>query len=289
MSLHLNLAKKSSFRANSPIYLRLAGGLGNQLFQAAAASLVSSNLNRPIVVSTSGLGAYQVRRKPYLRSVIGDTSQKLFADSCIPAYLNIALNNFRLGRFCPMISVNDSNIDRVLAAKVVAPLFMDGYFQDFWSWPLFEQALSQLIVPPVSSLDSRIQADEVLVHIRGGDFLLNKNFFVADLAYYRRAVTESSALNLKRYALLSDDKKYAQYLISSLAACFPSLSFRIISESGVLEDFDLIRGARYKIIGNSTFAWWASALSIKSSHTWSTILLTRGRPKKFLLPWETAI
>ena len=72
-----------------------------------------------------------------------------------------------------MISVNDRNINRVLAAKIVAPLFMDGYFQDFWSWPLFEQALSQLDVPPVSSLDSRIQADEVLVHIRGGDFLLN--------------------------------------------------------------------------------------------------------------------
>ena len=269
--------------------MRLAGGLGNQLFQAAAASLVSYNLGRPIVVSASGLGSYQVRRKPHLRSIIGHTSQLLFADSCIPAYLNIALNQLRLGRLCPMISINDRNIDRVLAARFVAPLFMDGYFQDFWSWPLFEQALSQLIVPPVSSLDSRVQVDEVLVHIRGGDFLLDNNFFVADLAYYRRAIAETSALNLKRYALISDDNKYAQYLISRLAECFPSLSFRVISEAGVLEDFDLIRGARYKIIGNSTFAWWASALSIKSSHTWSTILLTRGRPKKFFLPWETAL
>ena len=282
---------KKSFLAKEkfPIYLRLAGGLGNQLFQAAAASLVSTNLSRPIVVSTSGLGAYQVCRKPYLISVIGDTSQLFFADSYIPTYLNIAINNLRLGRLCPMISINDRNIDRVIAARIVPPLFMDGYFQDFWSWPLFEQALSQLAVPPVSSLDSRIQADEVLVHIRGGDFLLNTNFFVADLAYYTRAVTEAIALNLNSYAILSDDKKYAQFLISKLAECFPSLSFRVISEAGVLEDFDLIRGARYKIIGNSTFAWWASALSIKSSHTWSTMLLTRGRPKKFLLPWETAL
>lgn len=278
-----------SANANSSIYLRLAGGLGNQLFQAAAAVLVTTRLRRPIVFSTSGLDSYQVRRESYLRSIIGDIPQMFFEGFPIPSCVNISLNNFRLGRLCPMISINDRNITRVLAGKVFAPLFMDGYFQDFWTWPLFEQALSQLNVPPVSSVGSRIQAGEVLVHIRGGDFLLNKNFFVADLAYYRRAVTESSALNLKRYALLSDDKKYAQYLISSLAACFPSLSFRIISESGVLEDFDLIRGTRYKIIGNSTFAWWASALSIKSSHTWSTILLTRGRPKKFLLPWETAI
>ncbi len=284
----LKLDKQSS-PISLPIYLRLAGGLGNQLFQTAAATLVSSVLKRPIIVITSELSRYQVPREFNLLKVVQIASGFSFVDSSTPSIMSIGSSRLRLGRIIPFFSINDRNINRILQHKQLLPLYMDGYFQDFWTWNLFEQALAQMTVNPASLANSGIDDDEVLIHIRGGDFILNENLNIADLAFYQRAVAETHGLGFTRYALVTEDQEYTHFIMSTLARRFQSSSFRVIPSAGVLNDFNLIRIATKRIIGNSTFAWWATALGSRSSRTWSTQLLAHGRPKKFLLPGEITL
>lgn len=53
------------------IYVRLAGGLGNQLFQLAAALRIRGGNNSvPIVVLTDALTMYDIKRDPDIASLI---------------------------------------------------------------------------------------------------------------------------------------------------------------------------------------------------------------------------
>lgn len=197
----------------------------------------------------------------------------------------------RVGRLLPMFGVNDRNFWRVASQKALhAPLFLDGYFQHGWTQASFAQALAAMPTIPVApAAAARVDADEVVVHIRGGDFLKLPRFQVVDAHFYGKAARQAMEQGWQRFAVITDDPVYANSIGDRVSTEVSGAAIRIVPPAtGALEDFDTLRAASARIIGNSTFAWWAAALG-QTSPTWVPTKLTLDQPRDFYLPFETPL
>jgi len=274
-------------RKKFPIFVRLAGGLGNQLFQVAAATLVSNRLRQDIFLVANGLSNYNVSRELMFQHILRPQTShwRYTSPGAIATFL---ADRFRLGRLpVPAMSINDSNILNSLSPCFLRlPCFMDGYFQQFWTAELFFESLSYLNI--ASSLGGSAVSDDVnwvSVHVRGGDFLSESRYLIADFDFYLRCFELAVGQGFRRFMIVTDDKSYAQSILLYLSDAFPGIMIEVAPPSSALDDFYRIRNAPARIIGNSTFAWWASALSL-SGPTWSSPSFVAGSPKPFLLPSE---
>ena len=77
-------------------------------------------------------------------------------------------------------------------------------------------------------------------------------------------------------------------LIEELKNYFTDLQISIYKSNSIKDDFNIIRSSNLAILGNSTFSWWASFLSISKKEflvpsNFST------KEKRIILPKETII
>jgi hypothetical protein len=232
------------------IFVRLAGGLGNQLFQLAAAQLLTQHNSR-IFLMSGGLRRYKSPRSFDLDKLLNlaEINAQIYDGSKI---LSFICERLRLGRF-PLIGVNDRNIEKRDILRRRGAVFMDGYFQDFWSDDLINATFSRLAEHiNFTSIDEDNNA--CVVHIRGGDFLGSELYNITPISWY----VSQANLVLKnhyvtRFCIISDDIKVATQL-----SCVFTSNFQlpVVVKVGrhLLEDFHTLRTASFRIIGNSTFA-----------------------------------
>ena len=272
---------------NSPIFLRLAGGLGNQLFQVAAASLYSRWLDKGVCIISDGLSSYKSHRKLLYHHVL----RPRLANWHLPlrdSLASLVFSRLRLGRLpIPNLTINDGNaLTPMECWPKCLPKFMDGYFQGFWTYSLFIEALSNFIIPSFpETLDSLPASGYVAVHIRGSDFLSVKGFDVVGSSFYSHCFDQAVSHGYTRFVVYTDDLDYASSILSVIRFRHCSVSVDVMSSVSVLDDFNGIRWADARIIGNSTFGWWAAALS-SGGPTWSTPQFVEKSRKPFILPGE---
>lgn len=274
------------------IHLRLSGGLGNQLYQLAAAGLLSARSSRPVTVYLEGLQRYEAPRDPDFIKVLAPNDWLKLHDNShrgLGRWLSVTA---RAGRVAPLIGVNDGNfLQAVARAPSTLPLFVDGYFQHGWTAETFAEALSAMPVAAIgASAQSRLEPNETVIHIRGGDFLKLPRFQVVHAAFYATAVRQALATGRQRFAVITDDPSYAYQVCNEVSRDVPQATFRILGRgANALEDFDTLRCASGRIIGNSTFAWWATAFGDPIAPTWSPPMFTTDDPRDFFLPNERQI
>lgn len=274
------------------IYLRLAGGLGNQLYQIAAASLLAKHTGVPVVPYTQSLQNYAEARLPDSLELLMENNWLHLASDSGDKTINWLTVSARVGRWMPHFGVNDKNFWHIIADQNKSKIFiLDGYFQHGWSHQNFNEALDAMPVRPVSKTASAlIRSNEVVIHIRGGDFLKLPRFQVVGLSYYLRTVRLAMKQGWRCFAIMTDDRAYANLMCEQMARELSGLSFRVLPRTeSALDDFDILRAASARIIGNSTFAWWAAALGQAESPTWTPTMLTVDEPRDFYLPFEIPI
>ena len=283
------------------IHLRLTGGLGNQLFQILASRLVSEYLSQPLSVSLSALSKYQTAREA--------TSLQLFSridfrTDEIASYGFIALSNkLRLGRISWLpFSINDANINCKIAKfsqstvfpdflqKNGIPILMDGYFQQCFTYDQFYSALRLLwFKPPRISVEhSNIVKDRVAIHLRGSDFFADSNLNIVNVDFYLRSIRLAIIDGHRDFFIVSDDLVFAAEIREKIISSFYGIRVSILSTGTAVGDFDLLRAASFKIVGNSTFSWWASALS-DSGKIWSISRFSKIHAKPFTLKNEVFV
>jgi hypothetical protein len=273
------------------IYLRLAGGLGNQLFQLAAAALLGKNTGQPIMALTDALSSYaQVRAPDALRLV---SCQRMVADehASLKPVLRWLIVNGRAGRWMPIFGVNDRSTLRETTRAVRRwGGIMDGYFQRGWTSATFSEATSEFTPCKQSERSNSAAPDVCLIHVRGNDFLLHHSHRVVEANYYVRAIQNARAVGWGRFAIMTDDPDYARDIAHAIERQISNVDIALLSPApDPLDDFSALRDAPARIIGNSTFAWWAAALDIRHALTWSPSKFARGLPRDFHLDWERAI
>lgn len=275
------------------IHLRLAGGLGNQLFQLAAAQALRQRSGAELLIDTQGLARYQVPRKFDLPRIIALPDWcRVDTQSGQRRAVAGRLLGWRIGRL-PGLGTNDGNFRQRLEHPGTT-VWMDGYFQRQWSDDAFDAARAEIqrsLLPALKEA-AAIDADAVM-HIRGGDFLASAEHRVVDADYYRRALDELRARlpQLRSVHVVTDDAGHAGPLVEQLRQAHADITFRIPAQgaSDWLADFSLLMHAPARIIGNSTFSWWAAALDERRGPTVSPDQWTRGLRRDLFLRWETAL
>jgi hypothetical protein len=279
------------------ILTRLAGGLGNQLFQLAASMALRSGDDQQLLFDTRYLSQYATKRKLELRRFF-DIPDWFITDEAASwqGRLLCGAMRFRLGRILPGVGVNDANFSKHLNASredhLIRLLLLDGYFQRDWCWATFDSVRRELATMLRASTASCPSADfDTLLHIRGGDFLtaehskdMDCDFYVRGLELLRKRADIASAY------VVTDDLQYSKQVIDIVAERVPGLRLFIPEKpSDMFDDFMNIRNARSRVIGKSTFSWWAAALDSNESLTVGPKQWIRGLDRNLVLPWETLL
>jgi hypothetical protein len=243
--------------ARKTIVVRLAGGLGNQIFQFGAALLLTSKeSNEMVILDDYALSSYKVNRNFELPRFID------FSKSCVQITLKRRLlTKLRIPKFFAFKSpsaffVNDNNFRYAVDYEKSRKRMLDGYFQNLRQRD-FEDIVA--LLQPLSCdrlIESKkINSEVCVVHIRGGDFIDLGWTETAPQQYYMNAMRVMRDIyKVKSFLVVTDDKKYAENVIGC-----ESFDIKIVSNN-MDEDFWILALHSKRILSASTFALWASAL-----------------------------
>jgi hypothetical protein len=273
-----------TFPANA-VWVRLAGGLGNQLFQLSAALVYARRWGWPVVPVTGGLGTYaRPHEATSLRLV---QAERLLTAQPPSKSLAWAVARTRAGRWLPWLGVNDRNFAEVCRGpRQRRPLaLMDGYFQRGWTQDLLTQALALMKVRAAAPVP-RLPYD-CIIHVRGTDFLGLQSHGFLQPDYYANAVAQAKGAGHRRFGVVTDDAAHGARLAAHIGEAHPDVMLQVFPvASDPLHDFEVIRTAPARIMGNSTFAWWAAALDPNAAPTWSCARFVHDQQRDFFLRTE---
>ena len=255
------------------VFVELLGGLGNQMFQYAAARAVSMRCNAPLVLDVSWLSSETQRQfalAPFrIRAEIVESGRR--------SQWNVALWRFaqrlnrRFGtrkRRAPVYRERSFRYDGGVQL-LQAPVYMYGYFQSEEYFVdcrgvIFDDF--QIADPPRAesqTLLDRITASEaVCMHIRRGDYVtdaaVNAFHGVCSIDYYHRGL-QVVANNLTRPEcfVFSDDPAWAR---ENLKLNVPTTIVDIHGPHEAHEDLRLMAACHSYVIANSSMSWWGAWL-----------------------------
>ena len=286
------------------LFLRLRGGLGNQLFEYAAGRALALRNDVPLWLDT----ASGFQGDPYGRSyalgafrVVGEDS-----DHGSSASLALKADLFRRvvrRRELLRIRFLGRTFDpAIYNMRIKGPTVLDAYCQSPGYFDQIEELLRRELefkqTPPGLS-DSMVedikQANSVCLHIRrlfakqadGSTRQSVADYYgTCDIAYYRRALRELAAAHGRlRIFVFSDDIGWAQQHTEAFET--EGCSVKVIDDDDPLRSFYLMRLCKHFIIANSSFSWWAAWLGTDPVKTVCVPpVWTRGekRPPRDLFP-----
>lgn len=271
------------------VYVRLMGGLGNQMFQYAAARALADRIGASLVADLTwfgsarhrldtrrkfGLEAFSVRLKNGARWQVAFCAVMRFL-------VRLRVLNYLLKRlgFSHVKEQSFSFEPAVLKAK--GWVCLDGYWQSESYFKDIAQALISdfTLRDGLSETAERVateigMVEAVSVHVRRGDYITNKsaNVFhgVCSIDYYQAAMAYiRERCNAPVFFVFSDD-------IAWCRERFEGDDMVFVSRDGILDVDELVLMSRCKhnIIANSSFSWWGAWLN---RHEGKTVI----SPKKW--------
>jgi len=275
------------------LFSRMVGGLGNQLFQTAALLKYKRN-NEKVIISF--LGDIHVPKRANCLKSIFEIPDWLYFDSSVKLnlltkFLARTSAGLRFGSFLPLYGINDRNFhfnkSYFLRQKL---LFLDGYFNQNWTYDELNLLFSKLKFTPINLNKEQLKLcnQNVIIHIRGGDFLSIENLNICKFDYYKNSINYALSKGLKDFVVISEDQRYGKEVIKKLKKSFKDLQISILKSNSIKNDFNVIRSSKLAILSNSTFSWWASFLS-NSKKEFLVPSNFSNSEKRILLPKETII
>lgn len=262
---------------NKLVVASLSGGLGNQLFQYAAARAISLRNNCKLVLDLAwfsetqfGLGvtprSYSL--DPFELPVLVKRKLNLWSVSRFTSFL-ISFKN-AASRFSKNIySEKSYNFDsRVLALRV--PVRLKGYWQSHRYFEDFSECIKseigtirKLSHESAQILDKIVKSNSICLHIRRGDYVSNLNAStfhgVCSMDYYRRGLEiVSDGLDLPHAFVFTDDPDWAKEHLDI------GVKFTVVDVNGpddAYQDLWLMSSCDRFVIANSSLSWWGAWLS----------------------------
>jgi hypothetical protein len=285
-------------KKNLNIVLSLTGGLGNQLFQLAAGLYlskcnlltVSTRYGRPrrnnegqVEIFSFHLPSQVVIDKPGKSNrFISKVAGYLLRVGVVPRKFENFSFFARLLRILGFIafSIERRQIIDVFYSKDIGysdlrikstRTLLFGYFQTF-SWvsePLVKQSMMSLHTRNGSEIVDKFKRlaeieKPLVVHVRLGDYLAEKNFGVPSKNYYEQGIDYILSIGkCSKVWLFSDNIEMAQnYVVGNQNGHVRTFSPSDFSTSVT---FDIMRLGFGYVIANSSFSWWAAYLCENSN------------------------
>lgn len=256
------------------VVVRLIGGLGNQMFQYAAAKAVAVRSGAELVLDLSWF-ATDSRRQYALGSlcVSARTFGAIPADGAVMRFLRrIAYRLAKRSDECwqghPVFHEKHFYFDPAVL-DVRAPICLDGYFQsekyfldcrDLVACEFTVATLPGSLTQAV--LEQMAVHDAICVHIRRGDYVASAstNAFhgVCSLDYYHQGlrIVSEGLLNPHCY-VFSDDPEWVR---AHFTATLPMSVVDIHGPDKAHEDLRLMAACKHFVIANSSLSWWGAWL-----------------------------
>lgn len=218
------------------------GGLGNQLFQYAAACAVAHHHpNTRVVVGPERLNGHNTRGHDYARVLM----RRAEVVSTVPDGVRVFAQG---GSFLPW-----------RPEEVAPPVRLEGYFQHY---PAIAPVLGGLVAEMREALvpyrRREVEPGSVFMHVRRGDYLdVSHLFYIQTKDYYEEAhrVLRDRGGGGGNVYFLTDDPQWCreqdwsfEHTVCDIPDELEALAFMAQCKAGA-------------VIGNSTFGYWGALLS----------------------------
>jgi len=253
----------------------LQGGLGNQMFEYAAAYALSQRKNVPFALDMSYMDVFGQKSwcRPYELSVFAlhhtatFTHDKHWAVRFLPRLRTWCRKRgvATLGRYIFELE----SLDKAPNCK---SLILFDYFANCHLFEQYREDLLQAFTfaekpneANTNLLQEITSTNAVAVHIRRGDYLNNANanvFYHPTADWYRRAMEKiETQVKVPHYYFFSDDIAWVKEQFADM----PNATFVDINHGKeAYNDMRLMSACKHNIIANSTFSWWAAWLNTNS-------------------------
>jgi len=249
------------------IIVKLKGGLGNQMFQYAAARSLSKS--RKVYLDFSFLLQNNITTDSFTARQFELGIFKKLKSRIASKYFIRLIHSKR--KVFKIISphyevVRDKNIFNVINTNL-PNLYLDGYFQN----PLIFQDIRNILIheftfPELTVLakeiDLKISAttNPVAIHIRRGDYTkaeIQSYHGILPISYYRQSI-ELIKCKVENpiFYIFSDDPEWCEDNLD-----FTEAKHIISGSTQAWEDLYLISRCKHQIIANSSFSWWGAWLN----------------------------
>ena len=257
----------------SRILIRLVGGLGNQMFQYAAARALALRSGKCVELDLSwfgtnperqyALGPFATNANIHNYPLMRNNDSRLLARVIRRLGLTYApegIPSFREASFR-----YDPRIE-----KVNPPVILDGYFQSEKYFLAYRSQMSAEFTvqhPPSLAasllLDKIAAADAICLHIRRADYVSNPkaNAYhgTCSMEYYREGLEYVSKSLGKPHCFVFSDEPY--WVRENFKSDLPTTIVDIHRPEQAHEDLRLMVACKHYVIANSSMSWWGAWLS----------------------------
>ena len=226
------------------VSVKLIGGLGNYLFQIAAALSYSKKYNKKLVLTTDDSIVIHKHIDIYKHNILNSVE---------------LIQNKDFGDF-KMFNENGFNYKEI--PEIPGNIYLNGYFQSEKYFKGYSEEIRKLFSYPQDYIDAikekykyQLSENTCSIHVRRGDYLnLPNHHPVQNMNYYMKSIKQMPKDSM--FLIFSDD-------ISWCKQNFPDLpeKFKFIEGNNDHEDLLLQSLCKNNIIANSTFSWWAAWLN----------------------------
>jgi hypothetical protein len=268
------------------IFVKIDGGLGNQLFQYSAAYALAKKLQTDICLEISFYD------KNDLLSIIKNIIKKVLIITA--HFLRIKLRiierfryieNYPRQLYLDFFSIPKEQFCRKLPSNIKIyeeknfsfdinyfNIKDNTYIKGGWQSEkyFFHERqnilkLFHLKTPVKLPVEIETQKNTVSIHVRRGDYLLGKsnNYIgVLDLDYYKNAI-EIINTKIKEpfYILFSDSPEWCEMNFIPLMKNQKFIFFKSKDKNSSLTDFYTMLNCQHQIVANSSYSWWAAWLN----------------------------
>jgi hypothetical protein len=228
------------------------GGLGNQLFQVAAAMIYGEETGKTVILSKEQAHIHRVHPHPYEESIF-QGFQILNASLDANVIQNLCQNDFSLypGEPC---------FEPWTCKPQDGSVILHGYFQ--YAPPLLKHKdlISSTFLKNLKKYRKEGDLTQIAIHVRRGDYLQFPDVYpIVDCSYYIRAIQEieKRVPGERLYKIFSDDIAWCreQDMFQSL----PNVEF--VDERDEIKALCLMIACKGGCIcANSSFSWWGAYL-----------------------------
>ena len=291
------------------IIMRIYGGMGNQLWQYSFGRSLSikykkklvldvSFFNNPLIDHPTGdlfkfnLNKFNLDKDVLIEKDLYNHSYRFFKyflrflpHKCINFFFNNK-KKYRIDNFIyEETSFKKKLIDRSLKTQGKSFYFL-GYWQNKQYFNDYYEVIKndfrpKIIKKKVFSFIKNIKKNNIAIHIRGGDMVVEKNYSHPDSEYYFKIIKFLKKKNeLLNFHVFTDDSKYAKNFLEKIKL----KNYSIISSKynfSDVEEFYIMQHYKNFIINRSSFSWWSGYLSNKNK---TTIFAPKIWQNDFFLP-----
>ena len=247
---------------------KLTGGLGNQMFQFAAAFTVAKRKQVDLFLDLSWLDTRNLHNGFELENVFDIYSKVNFLKK------DFIFKNINIGRYLAKFDFKLKTFEEPHfhfsseIFNISNHVYLKGYWQSELYFREYSNELKKIFIfskninESISSIKNEIyNSNSISIHIRRGDYVSKKNInHYIDLKnfYLKAAKNVARQTTNPIFFIFSDDPGWVS---KNFKLEYPYKIVNINNGINSFKDMYLMSLCKHNIIANSSFSWWAAWLN----------------------------